>query len=285
MWNAIKGRKRCIIPVMGYYEWLKKSPKDKIPHFTKRADGKIMLLAGLWDSVQYEGMFLICAMGLMEGTEERIYSYTIITTSSAKSVNFLHDRMPVILEPRSEEMTKWLDPNEGWSMELANMLKPYEGKLEWYYHHEIVIDKSYPVKKEVGKVGEDSPLFIVPLDSVENKSNIANFFSKPNSPAKLKGTKTLVEVKAEDKNAGEDINSESHAPGKRKVEEMGQNIQIKEEASQAEKVKIVEDEMKAGPSPVRTAQRKPTKRAPPSKKKSPVKREGTSKITSFFGVK
>jgi putative SOS response-associated peptidase YedK len=55
MWNAMKGRKRCVIPVMGYYEWLKKSPKERIPYFTKRADGKIMLLAGLWDSVQYEG--------------------------------------------------------------------------------------------------------------------------------------------------------------------------------------------------------------------------------------
>lgn len=149
----------------------------------------------------------------------------------------------------------------------------------------FILTKRYPVKKEVGKVGEDSPLFIVPLDSVENKSNIANFFSKSNSPAKPKSTKTWVEEKAEDKNAGEDVNSESHAPGKRKVEETSQDIQIKEEASQAEKVKIVEDEMKAGPSPVKTAQRKPTKRAPPSTKKSPVKKEGTSKITSFFGVK
>ena len=131
MWNSIKGRKRCIVPIMGYYEWLKKGPKDKIPHFTKRADGKIMLLAGLWDSVQYEGTFLVCTVGLIEGTEERIYSYTIITTSSAKSVSFLHDRMPVILEPGSDEMKKWLDPNEGWSMELAKIPKPYEGKLEW----------------------------------------------------------------------------------------------------------------------------------------------------------
>jgi len=40
---------------MGYYEWLKKTSKERIPYFTKRADGKIMLLAGLWDSVQYEG--------------------------------------------------------------------------------------------------------------------------------------------------------------------------------------------------------------------------------------
>jgi len=179
MWNAIKGRKRCVVPgtlpllslsiryhhlaytisldlgvstdvlVMGYYEWLKKG-KDKIPHFTKRGDAKIMLLAGLWNSVQYEGppppgnqllqntptISTHLSAGfhqdqLMIGTDERIYSYTIITTSSAKSVSFLHDRMPVILEPESEGMRKWLDPNEPWSMDLAKILKPYEGELTW----------------------------------------------------------------------------------------------------------------------------------------------------------
>jgi hypothetical protein len=145
-------------------------------------------------------------------------------------------------------------------------------------------DESYPVKKEVGKVGEDSPLFIVPIDSAENKSNIANFFSKPQSPAKAKSIQMLVEEKAEDKSAGEDVNSETHAPGKRKAEEMSQEIQMKEEDSPSKKVKVVEVEMK-GQSPVKTAQRKPTKRAPPPTKKSPVKKEGSSKITSFFGVK
>ncbi|KAJ8608200.1 hypothetical protein MRB53_039798 [Persea americana] len=29
MWNSMKGRKRCIIPVQGYYEWLKKGPKGE----------------------------------------------------------------------------------------------------------------------------------------------------------------------------------------------------------------------------------------------------------------
>jgi len=149
---------------------------------------------------------------------------------------------------------------------------------------EIGSDRSYPVKKEVGKVGEDSPLFIVPLDSAENKSNIANFFSKPQSPVKAKSAKKLVEEKAEDKHAGEDINSETHAPGKRKVEEMSQNIQMKEEEPPSQKAKVVEDEMK-GQSPVKTAQRKPTNRAAPPTKKSPVKKDGSSKITNFFAVK
>lgn len=35
----------------------------------------------------------------------------------------------------------------------------------------------YPVSKDVGKVGNNSPTFIIPLDSKENKSNIKNFFA------------------------------------------------------------------------------------------------------------
>ena len=31
-----------------YYEWLTKG-KEKLPHFTKRKDGKLLLLAGLYD--------------------------------------------------------------------------------------------------------------------------------------------------------------------------------------------------------------------------------------------
>jgi putative SOS response-associated peptidase YedK len=47
-------KKRCIIVAQGFYEWLKKG-KDKVPHFVKRKDGKLMCFAGLWDCVQYEG--------------------------------------------------------------------------------------------------------------------------------------------------------------------------------------------------------------------------------------
>jgi hypothetical protein len=123
----------------------------------------------------------------------------------------------------------------------------------------------------VGKVGEDSPLFVVPLDSAENKSNIANFFSKPISPAKQK----MKPVQEE--NAGEDLNSETHAPVKRKFEGIGDDL------SPTAKRKAGEIENKE--SSVKTAQRKPTKRAPPTVKKSLVKKEATTKITNFFGTK
>lgn len=89
--------------------------------------------------------------------------------------------MPVILDPGSEQMWKWLDPHQTtWTRELQSILKPYEGELE-----------CYPVSKEVGKVGNDSPDFLVPVNSRENKSNIANFFA--NAGAKKKEAETSKE--------------------------------------------------------------------------------------------
>lgn len=75
--------------------------------------------------------------------------------------------MPVILDAGSDSIRTWLDPARNkWSKELQSILKPYEGELD-----------CYPVSKEVGKVGNNSPGFIIPVDSKENKSNIANFFA------------------------------------------------------------------------------------------------------------
>lgn len=101
------------------------------------------------------------------GSEDKHYTYTIITTDSNKQLSFLHDRMPVILENGSDAIRTWLDPKRSeWSKELQSLLKPFDGELE-----------CYPVCKEVGKVGNNSPAFIVPVASTENKNNIANFFS------------------------------------------------------------------------------------------------------------
>jgi hypothetical protein len=71
--------------------------------------------------------------------------------------------MPVILNPGSEE--------------LQAVLKPYEGELD-----------CYQVPREVGKVGNNSPDFVVPVDSKENKNNIANFFA--NAKKKTEPTKS-----------------------------------------------------------------------------------------------
>jgi len=183
MWNTMKQKKRCIVVAQGFYEWLKKpNNKEKIPHFTKRADGKLLCMAGLWDCVQYAE------------SPEKLYTYT---TDSNKQLKFLHDRMPVILDNGSDAMRTWLDPKRHiWSKELQGLLHPYQGQLE-----------CYPVVKDVGKVGNNSPTFIVPVDSKENKNNIANFFANA-KPIKSKTVTTprskiesKISVKKEDEPA------------------------------------------------------------------------------------
>ena len=191
MWNTMKQRKRCIVIAQGFYEWLKKNGgKDKIPHYTKRPDGKLMCFAGLWDCVQYEGGSTKWHLNLVQtddvvftGSDEKLYTYTIITTDSNKQLNFLHDRMPVILENGSDELRTWLDPSRTeWSKELQSILKPYQAHLE-----------CYPVSKDVGKVGNNSPSFIIPITSSENKNNIANFFGNAKGAAITKPSKAKVE--------------------------------------------------------------------------------------------
>ncbi|KAK4099983.1 DUF159-domain-containing protein [Parathielavia hyrcaniae] len=251
MWASMKARKRCVVVAQGFYEWLKKG-SNKVPHYAKRGDGKLMYFAGLWDCVR-----------------------------------FLHDRMPVILEPGSEAMWRWLDPGrKEWGRELQAVLRPFEGELE-----------VYPVSKEVGKVGNNSPSFVIPVASRENKGNIANFFAKG--------------AEKKEKKAG-------------KVEEDQGEVEVEKEQGEKEmetlkKVGRDADDGGMGGCPKRGVKREadtssPVKGEPPAKKgmsakaASPVKgkpqargkisatsntyrspakakpkTEGSQKITKFFG--
>ncbi|KAH7396933.1 hypothetical protein DE146DRAFT_789561 [Phaeosphaeria sp. MPI-PUGE-AT-0046c] len=173
MWTTMKKKKRCIVVAQGFYEWLKKG-NQKVPHFTKRKDGQLMCFAALWDAVQFED------------SAEKLYTYSIITTDSNKQLSFLHDRMPVILNNGSAAIRTWLDPT----------------RTEW----------SRDLHKDVGKVGNNSPSFLVPIDSAENKNNIANFFGNQTRAAKSK-TEELTANKAE-----QDLDDATTQDGNVKVE-------------------------------------------------------------------
>ncbi|KAI0087593.1 hypothetical protein BDY19DRAFT_1011352 [Irpex rosettiformis] len=159
MWNSIKGKKRCAIPCQGYYEWLKKG-KERLPHFTKRGDGNLMLLAGLYDCVT------------LEGQTEPLWTFTIVTTDANKDFSWLHDRQPVIL-PTTDTLNTWLDTSSGsWNCTLTKLVQPY--------HDEKIPLTCYQVPKEVGKVGNESPTFIEPLS--QRRDGIEAMFAKQSGP-------------------------------------------------------------------------------------------------------
>ncbi|KAL4811375.1 hypothetical protein BDV18DRAFT_8477 [Aspergillus unguis] len=257
MWTSMKRKKRCVVVCQGYYEWWKRGPggKEKIPHYTRRKDGDLMYFAGLWDCVRYEG------------SEEKLYTFTIITTSARPTLSWLHDRMPVILEPNSEAWHAWLDPRRtSWSKELQAALKPYEGDLD-----------CYQVPKEVGKVGNNSPDFIVPVDSKENKSNIANFFA--NAKKKTGPTKNEEDVPAKK----EDDSSQSITGVKREHSDTT-DVTVDHDAKKQKTISPTSSPMKPpGATPKQKQMRSATHNKKPPKKPEPKKAEaGTPRITNFF---
>ncbi|EGO54507.1 hypothetical protein NEUTE1DRAFT_87910 [Neurospora tetrasperma FGSC 2508] len=295
MWSRIKHRHRCVIPAQGFFEWLKTGPsgKEKIPHFVKRKDGKLMLFAGLWDCAHYTDE---------DGTDKAIWSYTIITTSSNDQLKFLHDRMPVILDAGSEELKRWLDPaKDVWNRELQDVLKPFGGELE-----------CYPVDKRVGKVGNDGDDLIVPVSEQREERKIETWFGGGGKGGKR-------EEKEEEKEGEVEVKTETGKIKVESVDELAQETDQKGKEARSPPRKGIKREpaselggdeqppvkksMGAGDksSPLKGSKQKPP---PPAASKakgikpisatknkgkgSPIRHRnapppGTQKITKFFG--
>jgi len=235
------------------------------------------------------------------GSEDKHYTYTVITTSSNKQLNFLHDRMPVILENGSEDIKTWLDPKRTtWSKELQALLKPSDTELE-----------IYAVSKDVGKVGNNSPTFIIPVASSENKSNIANFFAKGATKGGKSQSKTDEKVKKKEEEIKSEIKDESTSDlvksetdeDRKTVDHKGtednaplpvpkeeEKRGIKRELDDVPDEDVPKKQQKKTPSTGTMSQTKPARKgrsatsnntASPSKASD--KARGSQKITSFFG--
>ena len=87
-------KRRCLVPANGFYEWKKLSDKNKQPYYIRYKDNRVFAFAGLYDVWKDA-----------EGKEIR--SFTILTTKPNKVVSEIHDRMPVILEKKDEDV--WLN--------------------------------------------------------------------------------------------------------------------------------------------------------------------------------
>lgn len=122
------------VPLFRFFEWKKLTEKKKIPYYTKRKDGKLMLFAGLYEHSNIDGMtndgIMHISFWRVHHIGQSLYTCTIVTTSPSKFFSFLHDRMPVILENGSPEVEKWLS-SEPWGKDMTNIMKPYEGELDW----------------------------------------------------------------------------------------------------------------------------------------------------------
>jgi putative SOS response-associated peptidase YedK len=88
--QSVPGR-RCIIPMSGFYEWDRSDPKRKVPYFVTRADGHVMLVAGIWTpSPALEGR----------------HTFSLITRESVDDLSHIHSRSPVQLH--ADDALEWM---------------------------------------------------------------------------------------------------------------------------------------------------------------------------------
>jgi putative SOS response-associated peptidase YedK len=136
-------RRRCLMPASGYYEWVTAPDKSKHPFYFTRADGDVMTIAAIQD-------------GWVNPEGELVRSCAMVIGEPSKFVSEVHDRMPVILDPKDFE--QW---ERGALEDAAALMKPAG---------EDVLQK-WPVSQRVNssRADKDSSMLIDPVRFVDSQ--------------------------------------------------------------------------------------------------------------------
>jgi putative SOS response-associated peptidase YedK len=131
-------RKRCLVPVESFYEW-RREGAIRQPYSIGRADGRPLVLAGLWSGWRDPA------------TDTVRRTFTIVTTRPNRTMAQIHDRMPVVLDDPDWEA--WLDQAPTEPGRLLAMLEPRD-------EPDLVLRA---VSRLVNDVRNDGPELVVPL--------------------------------------------------------------------------------------------------------------------------
>jgi len=121
LYSPCLNSRRCVIVCEGFYEWLRQG-SEKQPFLVSRPPK---------DDCE-EGKQLLYMAGLYSIWQEKVYSYTILTRESNKTLSWLHHRMPCFLHPG--QVSEWLDTetNVDSAMKLLERGLPVDGDLAWH---------------------------------------------------------------------------------------------------------------------------------------------------------
>ena len=85
--------RRCVVPADGFFEW-KTGPAGRQPWWFHRPDGKLLLLAGLFDQET------------TTANQPARTRFAVLTTPPNRLLATVHDRMPALLS--ASEAARWL---------------------------------------------------------------------------------------------------------------------------------------------------------------------------------
>ncbi len=139
---------RCIIPADGFYAWKKLGKKTAIPHRFV-TDQPVFSMAGLWEEFEDEA-------------GNTMHTFILITIHANETVSKVTDRMPVILNKKSEAV--WLN-NAAAEVDLLNLLIPYPSEKF----------NLYTVSPRINEIKNDAPSLILPTPPADQFGNLTLF--------------------------------------------------------------------------------------------------------------
>lgn len=128
--------RRCIVPVSGFFEWKRTTPKSKQVYAIQRKDDQPLLLAGLW------------AINKQIFNNKDVLSYTVITRKPNSLVSDIHNRMPAIL--LRNQISAWL--NSEWGEARECLAEPFPSDMI----------TAFKVSNDVGNVRNNYPDLVLP---------------------------------------------------------------------------------------------------------------------------
>ncbi|WP_397574254.1 SOS response-associated peptidase [Silanimonas sp.] len=135
--QQVFGRRHCLIPVGGYYEWVG-TGRAKQPWYITPSEDQMMFFAGLWDR-------------WMSPTGEALLSFTVLTAPADGGLARLHDHRPMIIP--AVLGGDWLSAGPK-ALSVLTGLQPPD--LRWH-----------PVAIDVGNVRSDHSGLIEPVAAID----------------------------------------------------------------------------------------------------------------------
>jgi putative SOS response-associated peptidase YedK len=100
-------RRRCLVPIAGFYEWTRIGDR-KLPYYIRAQADDGLLLAGIWDR--------------WRGADRVVDSFAVVTTDAHPSLAFVHSRQPVLLS--RDDGRRWIDRDADTATLTGELLLP-----------------------------------------------------------------------------------------------------------------------------------------------------------------
>lgn len=140
--------RRALLPADGYYEWYTPevaagTKPRKQPYFVHDPEGRSLAMAGLYEFWRDPSV---------PADDPRAWwrTTTVLTCPATQALSHIHDRMPVLVDPRRWE--QWLDPQ--YDGDPMGLLDPSASAARL---------QAYPVSTMVNSVRNNGPELLEPL--------------------------------------------------------------------------------------------------------------------------